>query len=169
MTFFDWINKNHKEAMDMVKKICVDKDQQYDLFQSVVEQLLLKPKKVNEIPDSQKMYYFIRVVRNNYNSKTSPYHKEYRKNQNFHTPLIDDITEGFIDEEYTETLPDIKWVHKQLETFDWFDRDLFLLWLEMGTLTSVSKQTHIPLNSVGRYINKIKKKLQELWQRELGN
>jgi len=169
MTFFEWINSNHREAMDMVRKICVDKDAQDDLFQCVVEQLLEKPKKINEIPDSQKMYYFIRVVRNNYNSKTSPYHKVYRKNQNHHTPLLEEITEDFADEEYKETLPDIKWVYKQLEEFDWFDRDLFVLWLEMGTLTSVSKQTQIPLNSVGRYINKTKQKLKELWQRELGD
>lgn len=169
MTFFDWINTHNKEAMEKVRNICKDPDQQDDLYQSVVEQLLSKPKKINEIPDSQKMYYFIRVVKNNFNSNTSYYHKVYRKNQNFHTPLLEDITEGFIDEEYTETIPDMKWVHRQLETFDWFDRDLFLLWLEMGTLTNVSKQTQIPLNSVGRYINKTKKKLQELWQRELGN
>ena len=112
------------------------------------------------------MYYFIRVVKNNYNSTTSPYHKEYRKNQNLHTPLLEEITEDFADEEYVETIPDMKWVYKQLETFDWFDRDLFVLWLEMGTLTSVSKQTLIPLNSVGRYINKTKQKLQELWKTE---
>lgn len=169
MTFSAWINTHYTDAMDRVKKICPNKDEQDDLFQSVVEQLLSKPDKINETPDSQKMYYFIRVVKNNYNSKTSYYHKVYRKNQHYNTPLLEDITEDFVDEPYKETTPDMKWVHKELETLDWFERDLFLLWIEMGTLTNVSKQTLIPINSVGRYINKTKNKLQELWQRELGN
>jgi len=169
MTFFDWINQNHNQAMEKVKKICLNTDEQYDLFQSVVEQLLQKPKKINDIPDNQKMYFFIRAVKNNYNSKTSPYHKVYRKNQHHHIPLLEDITEDFVDEEYKETTPDMKWVYNQLDTFDWFERDLFLLWIEMGTLTSVSKQTLIPLNSVGRYINKTKNKLQELWKLEIEN
>jgi hypothetical protein len=55
------------------------------------------------------------------------------------------------------------WVHKQLEDLDWFSRDLFLMWLELGTITAVSKQTTIPLNSVGRYIKNIKIELKQKW------
>jgi hypothetical protein len=35
----------------------------------------------------------------------------------------------------------------------------------MGSLTAVSKQTTIPLNSVGRYIKDIKIILKERWQK----
>jgi hypothetical protein len=37
------------------------------------------------------------------------------------------------------------------------------MWLELGTITAVSKQTTIPLNSVGRYIKNIKIELKQKW------
>ena len=166
MTFFEWINKNHNKVMDKVKLICPDENEQYDLFQSVVLQLLEKPNKINDIPDKEKMYFFIRVIKNNYNSTTSIYYKEYKKHQNLHTPLLDEITESLMDEGYEDTIPEIEWVNHQLKSFDWFDRDLFLMWIELKTITNVSKTTQIPLNSVGRYINKTKYRLQELWKQE---
>jgi hypothetical protein len=61
----------------------------------------------------------------------------------------------------------MEWVKRQLNTLDWFSRDLFLLWMELSTISKVSEQTKIPLNSVSRYINKIKRILQERWKQEL--
>jgi hypothetical protein len=67
-----------------------------------------------------------------------------------------------MDEPYMEPA-ELGWVHQQLENLSWFERDLFLMWMELGTLTQVSKTTTIPLNSVGRYINETKQKLIKLW------
>ena len=166
MTFYRWLQINHNDLLTISGTIVDDPDEAGDLYSCVVEQLLNKPKKIDAIPDQQKKYYFIKVLKTNYYSKTSPYHYQYRKHKHHHTPLIDDITEGFADEEYTETLPDMMWVEKTLnEEFDWYERDLFFLWVELGSLTNVSKQTKIPLNSVGRHINKIKIKLKEKWEK----
>lgn len=142
-----------------------------DLYACVVEQLLTKSKKIDETPDKQKKYYFIKVLKTNWFSKTSPYHYKYRKPTQHHTNLIETITEDFVEEEYVETIPTMEWVEKTLnEEFGWYERDLFLLYIELGTLTNVSKQTHIPLNSVGRHIKQIKLKLKELWDKaERGN
>lgn len=170
MAFFDWLGNNHEILWGITLNITKDKDTCGDLYSCVVEQLLKKQHKLNELTDQEKKYYFIKVLKTNYYSKTSPYHYEYRKHQHNHIPLLEEITEDFSDEEYEETIPDIEWVEKRLEEdFDWYSRDLFMLWIELGTLTNVSHQTRIPLNSVGRHINKTKKKLRELWQQELGN
>lgn len=162
MTFRNWLNDNYDMLMDKVRIISNDADVD-DLFMCVVEQLLKKSEQIDDIDDKQKIYYFIRVIKNNYNSKTSRYHYEMRKNNHHHRPLLEDITEQIVDEPYKETIPDMMWVEKQLNSLEWWERDIFLLWVELGTLTRVSKQTSIPINSVGRYINKIKLKLRKLW------
>ena len=170
MTFFRWLEIHHNDLLETTGTICKSPDDTGDLYSCVVEQLLKKPKKIDEIPDSQKKYYFIKVVKQNWHSKTSPYHYQYRKPTQHHRPIIDNLTEQIEDEEYEETIPTMEWVEKTLnEEFDWYERDLFKLWVEMGTLTNVSKKTQIPLNSVGRHIKQIKIKLKELWQLEHGN
>jgi len=170
MTFHKWIENNHSELLNITRGLVSSPEDADDLYACVMEQLLNKPEKIDDIPDSQKKYYFIRVLKNNYNSKTSPYHYQYRKPTQHHRPLLDEITEGFIQEEYEETIPDMIWVEKTLnEEFGWYERDLFKLWIEMGTLTKLSNETQIPLNSVGRQIKTIKIKLKELWLNELNS
>tara|TARA_R110000868_G_scaffold10831_2_gene52416 strand:- start:1106 stop:1618 length:513 start_codon:yes stop_codon:yes gene_type:complete len=167
MTFSQWLIKEHNGLLSLVGDMVRDPDEQGDLYGCIIEQLLKKKNKLDHIPDKEKRYYFIRVMKNNYNSKTSPYHYQYRKPTLNHIPLLETITESLTDEPYEETLPDMIWVEKTLnENFDWYSRDLFKLWVELGSLTNVSKQTQIPLNSVGRHINNIKTKLKELWQSE---
>lgn len=167
MRFVEWISKNNDMVYNRVKSIVKDKDEVDDLYQCVMEQLLKQQHKIDDIKDEQKLYYVIRVVKNNYNSKTSPYHYQFRKPQEKQLPIIEDVIENIQDVEYKETLPDMEWVKRQLNTLDWFSRDLFLLWMELSTISKVSEQTKIPLNSVSRYINKIKKILQERWKQEL--
>jgi DNA-directed RNA polymerase specialized sigma24 family protein len=167
MRFVDWISKNNDMVYNRVKTIVKDKDEVDDLYQCVMEQLLKQQHKIDDIKDEQKLYYVIRVVKNNYHSKTSPYHYQFRKHKEKQLPIIEDVIENIQDVEYKETLPDMEWVKRQLNTLDWFSRDLFLLWMELSTISKVSEQTKIPLNSVSRYINKIKRILQERWKQEL--
>ena len=163
MEFSSWLKDNHYDLLEGTRSYVKNNDEADELYQCVVEQLLTKPDRINEVPDNQKKYFFIRTIKNNYQSKTSPYHYKIRKHNTRHTPLIESITEDIIDEPYEESIPDIEWVKTQLNEFEWFERDLFLLFIELGTLTNVARQTQIPLNSVGRYINKTKQKLKEKW------
>ena len=166
MLFNSWLENNHTELIRITGGITKSPQEVDDLYSCVVEQLLKKSEKLDELPDNQKRYYFIRVLKNNYNSKTSPYHYQYRKPIEHHMDLIETITEGFSDDEYVETTPDMIWVEKTLnKEFNWYERDLFMLWVELGSLTNVSKQTQIPLNSVGRQIKQIKIKLKKLWEK----
>ena len=159
----EWINKNYQRMLDVVKNIVTNQDDIDDLYHCVLEQIL-KGKKFDGIDDDQRIFYFVRVLKNNYFSKTSPYYYQYKKN-----PAKEDFKDityfdTKADEEYIQNLPDIHWIHEQLTHLNWFDRDLFLMWLEMGSLTAVSKQTTIPLNSVGRYIKTTKEILKNKWE-----
>ena len=109
---------------DIVKNIVKNEDDRDDLFHCVLEQIL-KGKKFDGLPDDQRVFYFVRVLKNNYFSKTSPYYYQYKKN-----PAKEDIKEmtffeGRLDEEYKNELPDMSWVYEQLTHLNWFDRDLF--------------------------------------------
>lgn len=148
-----------------MENIIKDRDDIDDLFHCVLEQLL-KNKKLDDMKDKERVYYFVRVVKNNYFSKTSPYYYQYKKNLAREEFKDIEYFEETPDVEYNETLPDMKWVHKQLSHLEWFDRDLFLLWMELGSLTAVSKKTTIPLNSVGRYINQTKQMLIKKWEEQ---
>jgi hypothetical protein len=118
---------------------------------------------MNEMEDKDRLYYFIRTLKNNYFSKTSKYHYQFRKPHLNQISFNEVYYEEIPDEEYQDR-PTMVWVREHLSELSWFDRDLFLLWVELGSLTAVSKRTTIPLNSVGRYIKQTKDRLNQLWE-----
>lgn len=154
ITFLNtWITKNYNELKTICSKITRGQDYD-DLLQICIEQFLHN-QVVKTIPDKEKLFFFARIVRNNYNSKSSKYYYTYRKYQ------FNEIGELEIPEvEYQETEFNLEWVNQQLKTFDWYYMRLFELYVEEGcSITKLSKRTTIPINSVSRDINKVRKEL----------
>jgi DNA-directed RNA polymerase specialized sigma24 family protein len=149
----DWINQNYKEMLRICHKVTKTDDID-DLFQICVEDFI-RNKKVKDIPDEQKLYFFTRIVKNNYNSTKSKYHYQYRK---FKWEDVDDVE--IVDEEYEETEFNLEWVKNEIENIkldEWYYGRLFELYLEEGaSLTKLSKRTTIPINSVSRDINRVR-------------
>lgn len=162
-----WITKNHEELKHIVGRITSNHPDSDELFQEIMIQLLTKPEKMEQLSDEQKIYYFIRVVQNNWHSSTSPFQYHRQKNKQRHVPYNSWLGESLLDEEYEENTPDMEWVYDKVNKMDWFDRDLFKLWIELGTYTKLSKQTTIPINSVGKYIKKTTKILNDLWDKNI--
>jgi len=165
-TFSKWIGENSNEMMKMVNGIVKDRNLSDELFQTVVLQLLERPDKVDKVPDHQKVFYFIRVVKNNYYSNSSPF--QYRRviDKKRHVQIDEELTR-MEDVPYEEPLDYKQWVTEQLdneELFTWYEKSIFLLYIEMTSYISVSKKTTIPVNSVSRHLKSIKNKLQELWE-----
>lgn len=160
ITINNWIEKNHKE----LKKICnsISKgDEPEELCQFCIEQFLLN-KKIDSIPESARLYYFTRIVQNNFNSKSSRYYFLYKKNktQELFEPEIADTP-------YEEDPIDLNWVRKQIELDmkfgDWYYSRLFQIYIECGaSVTKTSKKTTIPTNSVSRDLAKYRKRLLQL-------
>jgi len=163
MSLNNWINTNHTELINITGKITRNHPDTYELYQEVIYQLLKKPNKIEVLPDEQKKYYFIKVIKNNWNSSTSPFQYHRQKDLVRNIPYDQQQHESLPDSIYEENTPSIEWVYNELEKLDWFDRDLFKLWLELGTYTKVSQDTTIPLNSVGKYIKNIIEILNKEW------
>lgn len=154
----DWITENFNELQRICRNIS-KQNQIDDLFQICVEQFLTN-KKVPYIPEEQRLYFFTRLVRNNFNSKTSIYYKTYNRNR---TEELFDVE--IKEEDYVEDIIDMNWVQEQIEEMkkdEWYYSRLFELYLEEGaSITKLSQRTTIPINSVSRDINKVRKILKD--------
>lgn len=156
-----WVSTNYNELKNICDKFSTPEEVD-DLLHICIEQFL-KNKKVIDVPDKEKLYFFTRIVRNQYKSKTSSYHYTYRKyqfNELFPTKEI-------VDEQYEENEIDLEWVMNQIEKDkmdgDWYFSRLFEIYISLNcSVTNTSKKTSIPINSVSRDLNKYRKRLKQL-------
>jgi DNA-directed RNA polymerase specialized sigma24 family protein len=152
----DWLSNNYNELKNICNKFSTPEEVD-DLLHLCIEQFI-KNKKVHQIPDKEKLYFFTKIVRNQYHSKSSKYHYTYRRYQ------FSDVVETEIpDVVYEEDEFNLEWVYEQLKTIDWYYGRLFELYIEEGcSVTKLSKRTTIPINSVSRDINKVRRQLKQL-------
>jgi len=162
--FNEWFGDNYKECKNIVLNVTSNHPDSDELLHFVMTMILEKPPK-KDVPDNQKKYYFIRLVKNNFHSNTSRYHYLFRKKVYNHreTEFEDKLYTLPEDEVLEDTIPDVEWVRQQLQTYSWFERDIFLLYLEINTIKGVSEHTTIPINSTSKYLNKVKTMLREDW------
>ena len=152
----DWLSNNYNELKNICNKFSTP-DEVDDLLHLCIEQFI-NNKKVHQIPDKERLYFFVKLVRNQYHSKSSKYHYTYRRYQ-FSEIVDNDIAEI----EYQEDEFNMNWVYEQLKTIDWYYGRLFELYIEEGcSVTRLSKRTTIPINSVSRDINKVRRQLKQL-------
>jgi DNA-directed RNA polymerase specialized sigma24 family protein len=157
MIMNDWIEQNYNKIKRMCDKfnIGIDTD---DLCQSCIEQFL-KNKKVKELPQDKWFYFLTRIVMNNAQSNTSKFYTEYRKYKFNEIKNIE-----LVDIEYDEGIT-YDWVLEQIKDIkkdEWYYGRLFELYLQVGcSISKLAEMTTIPLNSVSRDINKVRKILRE--------
>ena len=161
----DWIEQNITELRKICNRVAKQNNTD-DLFQTSLEQLL-NNKRIYDIPDNERLFFFARIVRNNYNSKTSKYHKIYRKHNFVELGSNIDIPQ----EEYTDPILTIEWVLEQLEEmkkYDWYLAQITLHYFaEDCNLTRLSKKIGIPINNLSRDIKKVKLILNDKLQQKL--
>lgn len=165
-----------KENYNQLKKASINISKGHELSEDLLHysiEALLQKENLQEILDSGGAYfYIIRVMMNSWKSYTSPFYKNFRnKCQN------DDILyliqeEGFqpkrkmfilpseeVGEDITMTI--YNKMMAELNKLNWYDRELFLLYVkENHTISSLSKETHIPRTSVSKTINNVRKHLK---------
>lgn len=161
----DWIETNYKELVKICQSIAKS-DQIDDLLQICVEEFL-RNKKADSIPNDQKLFFFSRIVRNNFNSTKSKYHYQYRK---FSWQELNNVE--MVDEPYYETEFNMEWVRNEIEIMkqdEWYYGRLMELYIEEGcSITKLSKRTTIPINSVSRDINRVKSILKNKRNKQKG-
>lgn len=136
-------------------------------------------KKLNKLVEKKALkFYFIRICLNQWRSNTSPFYKKYKKDNqeklDYETEMTDISNE--VEEEifYEPTWEDkVKSiVEEKLSTMHWYKRELFNLYVDLGSYRAVSEETDIPIHSVSsdlkyiRYVlrNTIKKNLNDEYQ-----
>ena len=142
-------------------KICenISKDRSLsgDLFQECI--LILLEKSDAEIvrlyQKNELKAYFIRIVQNNYNSKTSPFFKKYRSRPIFKAEDNYKETESSYD--YEKIISHIKSnTHSRSE---WFDSQIVNVLLIDSNITKLSKKTGIHKSHIYASINRFKERI----------
>lgn len=153
-----WIDINLSELSLICNKI-TRSDTINDLLHCCIEQFL-KNKRVPDLCDNEKLYFFARIVRNNYQSRSSQFYRQYKKHSYEEFKDID-----IPDEEYVEPQINIDWVHNQITKDkrgeNWYFARLFEIYIEEGcSIKNTAKRTTIPPNSVSRDINRYRTELK---------
>ena len=161
----DWIEENILHLQKICNRVAKQNNTD-DLLQTSIEQLL-NNKRIYDIPDNERLFFFAKIVRNNYNSKTSKYHKIYRKTNFVELGSNIDIP----NQEYEEDIFTIEWVLEEVEKIkqqDWYLGQITLHYFaEDCNLTRLSKKIGIPINNLSRDIKKVKLILNDKLQEKL--
>jgi hypothetical protein len=161
----DWIEQNILHLQKICNRVAKQNNTD-DLLQTSIEQLL-NNKRIHEIPSNERLFFFAKIVRNNYNSKTSKYHKIYRKTNFVELGSNIDIP----NQEYEEDIFTIEWVLEEVEKIkqqDWYLGQITLHYFaEDCNLTRLSKKIGIPINNLSRDIKKVKIILNDRRQEKL--
>lgn len=154
----EWLEQNYSRLREITSKICKTNDIEEILHFCINE--LLNNKKLPQLTSEEKVFFFARIVRNNFYSKTSPYFRAYKRT----TSEINDSIN--IKDEAYEEFDELAWVYQQIEKDkqygSWYFARLFEIYISQGcSITKTAKKTTIPVNSVSRDVNKYRKILKE--------
>jgi len=152
-----YITTNYYELLTIAKKITKNHELTHDLFHEVILQLYNKNNIVlQEYSNEQMKYYIVSVIRINWHSKTSPFYYKIRKESSRYTnideiyDLVDDTQLEF-EKQHLFDILEQSWCE-----LDWFRKSLFEMYMTLGSMKKVSKQTRIPVSSISRYLKESK-------------
>ena len=160
-----YLIENYDKLKDIAFNIAGAKEKD-DLLSFIIEELYkCDQEKIDSIIKENKMtFYVVRVMLNQYHSKTSRYYYKYNKfYEYFTTSTIESITPDNIDytikdKELVEERLD--WIEKKLKDCYWFDASVFkIYYLEEHSLNSMAKATQINRNTLFKAISNVKKYL----------
>jgi RNA polymerase sigma factor (sigma-70 family) len=156
-----FITNNYYQLLTITKKITKNHELTSDLLHEVIIQLYNKSNIVlQEYSDDQIKYYIVSVIRINWHSQTSPFYYKIRKESSKYTNIDDiyDLTdESQLDFEKEQLFVILEQSFCEL---DWFRKSLFEMYLTLGSMKKVSKQTRIPVSSVSRYLKESKEQIK---------
>jgi hypothetical protein len=157
------MDEQYHKYREIVKTITKNDDRCDDLLHDILIDLT-KNEKYNALSPKDKVYFFIRVVKNQFYSNNSKYQRTYKKyvfqefNPNVEIP----------DEAYKEPLS-MEWVHKTLDNeLDknkefWYNYGLFNLYLEHKKIETIHQKTQIPKYSIRNTIKEMKAWIKIKW------
>jgi hypothetical protein len=149
----------------IAKKICNNDDRCNDLTHDVIMNLSTNDK-YNQLDLKSKTYFFVRAIKNQYNSNNSKFQREQRR---YEFNELNTINEPIHDDEPYKERPSIEWVKETLQNkLDsdpdyWYEHGIFTLYLKLGKIESLHRQTKIPKYSLRDTLKEIKEMLNKKW------
>ena len=156
-----YLTDNYHKLKDVSYNITNGKGE--DLLSFLKEELYKCDKeRLEEIILENKMtFYVIRIMLNQYNSKTSRYYYKYKKYYEHHTTttiesITADNTEYSIKEK-KEVEQKLEWIENKLNDLYWFDAEIFRIYYREGfSLNQMAKETKISRATLYKAINNVK-------------
>jgi len=147
-----YITKNYYELFAIAKKITKNHDLSQDLLHEVFIQLWDKDKIVlKSYDDNSIKYYIVAIMRINWHSNTSPFYYKVRREMHKYSDINEILTMSDEQEDFEKQLIfDI--LEQEWCELNWFNKSLLELWLTLGSMKKVAKQTTIPISSISNYL-----------------
>lgn len=155
-----YITKNYYELLSIAKKITKGNQLSQELLHECIIQLYDKNDIVlDKYTDNQIKYYIVAIMRTNWFSNTSPFYYRIRRESAKYVDLHE-IMDIESEQETFEKEQLLVILEEQFCDLNWFHKSLFELYMTLGSLSKVSKQTGIPLTSVSTYIKQSKTEIK---------
>ena len=168
----NYIENTYDKLLEISKRITSNRfPDYYDLLHESIEALYNADKeKIIKIIEQKKLtFYFIRILINQYHSKTSPYYYKYKKFNELMNNMdgINIYSKEATSKERIKQLElneeRLQWIEQKLKGLAWFDVEVFKIYYREGfSLNSMSKATKINRSTLGKSIRFIKNYLKSL-------
>lgn len=120
-------------------------------------------KKIKDIIEKKQLtFYIVRIMMNQYQSNTSPYHKKYRRTKHkehlkdFYIYTKEPLTKEKM-QEFEDREKRLQWIDEKLKGLSWFDVEVFRIYFREGfSLNKMQKETKINRSTLGKSIRFIK-------------
>ena len=158
----EYLIKNYDRLKDVALNIAGIKEYE-ELLHFVIEELYKCDQiRLREIIEKNQMtFYAIRVMMNQYHSKTSRYYYKYKKYYEYHaTQTIESISadKSKSNKKKKEEIEvKLDWIEEKLKDLYWFDAEVFKLYYrENFSLSEMAKATKINKNTLYKAIRNVK-------------
>jgi|TARA_R100001443_G_scaffold100577_1_gene108099 DNA-directed RNA polymerase specialized sigma24 family protein len=156
-----YLINNYDKLKDISYNITNGKGE--DLLSFVIEEIYKCDQiRLREIIEKDQMtFYVVRIMLNQYHSKTSRYYYKYDKYYEYHTcTTIENITAD--NTEYTikdkkEVEEKLEWIEEKLKDLYWFDAEIFRIYYREGfSLNQMAKETKISRATIYKAVKNVK-------------
>jgi DNA-directed RNA polymerase specialized sigma24 family protein len=156
------------EYKSLCRVICKGSSIYKDLYQELFIILLMQPEaKIEEMYlKGQLKWFVVRILKNQFESKTSPFYKKYGKYRDSVSELIFEVRDET--EEQDDSVKDeiIKELNTCKDQNDYYEKTLFKEYVVCGeNFNELSRLTKIDYRSVRYTVNNLKLKIKTKWNK----
>ena len=166
-----YLEKSYNKLLEISKRITSNKYPDYEdlLHESIIALYNSDKEKIQDIIEKKQLtFYIVRIMMNQYQSNTSPYHKKYRRTKHkkhlkdFYIYTKEPLTKEKM-QEFEDREKRLQWIDEKLKGLSWFDVEVFRIYFREGfSLNKMQKETKINRSTLGKSIRYIKNYLKSL-------